>query len=98
MYGYSIPNMSSSTNSASTNRHFYIRTDPRPRTHCTGPCVTKSNPRDAIKCGIAHEGKFFVDKHLVFGAVNVTMVFQRISDASRFMLKCEKIQVYNYFN
>ena len=51
------------------------------------------DPGDAIKCGIAHEGHYYVDKHLVFGAMNGTMIFQRISDA---MLKCENIQVWTY--
>ena len=42
MYGYSIPNVSPSTNLAFMNHHFYIHRDPRLRTYCTEPCGTKS--------------------------------------------------------
>ena len=35
------------------------------------------DPRDAVKCGIQHEGLYYLDKFLVFGAVNGTMIFER---------------------
>ena len=39
------------------------------------------DPCDAIKCGFQLDGQYYVDKCLVFGAVNGTFIFQRISDA-----------------
>ena len=56
------------------------------------------DPRDAIKCGIKHMGQYYVDKRLVFGAVSGTMIFQRISDAVRFMLKERGVHVWNYID
>ena len=56
------------------------------------------DPRDAIKCGIQHEGQFYIDKRLVFGAVNGTMIFQRISDAVRFILAQSGLTVWNYID
>ena len=44
------------------------------------------DPRDAIKCGIQHNGQFFIDKALVFEAVMGTKIFQRISDAIAFIM------------
>ena len=44
------------------------------------------DPRDAIKCGFQQDGSYFIDKCLVFGSVNGTFIFQRISDAIRHML------------
>ena len=56
------------------------------------------DPRDAIKCGITFQNQFYVDKFLVFGAVNGTMIFQRISDAVRHMLRQEGMIVWNYID
>ena len=56
------------------------------------------DPRDAIKCGIQHEEAFYVDRRLVFGAVNGTMIFQRISDAVRFILREQGLSVWNYLD
>ena len=36
-----------------------------------------------------------MDKHLVFGATNGTMIFQRISDAIRHMLSIQNVTVWN---
>ena len=52
------------------------------------------DPLDAIKCGVQHENKFYIDKRLVFGAVNGTFIFQAISDAVRHMLREEQIYVF----
>ena len=51
--------------------------------------------RDAIKCGFQLDNKYYVDKCLVFGAVNGTAIFQRISDSIRFMLAKEGIVIWN---
>ena len=56
------------------------------------------DPRDAVKCGIQHEGQFYLDKFLVFGAVNGTMIFERISDAIRYVLGEQKVTVWNYID
>ena len=56
------------------------------------------DPRDAIKCGFQQEGSYFIDKCLVFGAVNSTFIFQRISDAIRHILAEEDILVWNYID
>ena len=56
------------------------------------------DPRDAIKCGIAFDGKYCVDKFLIFGAMNGTMIFQRISDAIRYILAQENMPVWNYID
>ena len=56
------------------------------------------DPRDAIKCGIQHQGAYYIDKRLVFGAVKGTMIFQRISDAVRFILKEQGLDVWNYID
>ena len=56
------------------------------------------DPGDTIKCGICHEGSYYVDKHLVFGAVNGTMIFQCISDAIRHMLSTQDVRVWNYID
>ena len=45
------------------------------------------DPGNAIKCGLEHDEQFYIDKQLVFGAVNGTMIFQRISDAIRYIYK-----------
>ena len=39
-----------------------------------------------------------MDKRLVFGAVNGTMIFQRISDAVRFILREQGLSVWNYID
>ena len=39
-----------------------------------------------------------MEKHLVFGAVNGTMIFQRISDAIRHMLMKQEVIVWNYID
>ena len=73
------------------------------------PCLIKADiarafrnilidPRDSIKCGIAHKGEYFVDRALVFGAVNGTMIFQRVSDAVKHILNKEGIEVQNYID
>ena len=36
---------------------------------------------DALKCVFFHEGAYYIDIQLVFGAVNGTMLFQRCSNA-----------------
>ena len=51
-----------------------------------------------MKCGIVHNGAYYIDSHLVFGAVNGTMIFQRISDAIRYMLAQDGIEVWNYID
>ena len=56
------------------------------------------DPKDAVKCGIQHNGQFYLDKFLVFGAVNGMMIFERISDAIRYMLGKQKVQVWNYID
>ena len=45
------------------------------------------DPRDAIKCGIQHEGQYYMDKTLVFGAVKVTMIFHLQCSALHFVSK-----------
>ena len=44
------------------------------------------------------QNQFCVDKFLVFGAVNGTMIFQRISDAIRHMLRQDDMVVWNYID
>ena len=56
------------------------------------------DPRDAIKCGIAHKGSYFIDKNLVFGAVMGTMFFQRISSAIKFILEQENTVIWSYID
>ena len=56
------------------------------------------DPRDAIKCGIVHRNTFFCDKRLVFGAVNGTLIFQRVSDGIRYILGQEGIRICNYID
>ena len=56
------------------------------------------DPRDAIKCGFQESGEYYVDKCLVFRAVNGTFIFQRISDAIRYMLAQDNIYVWNYID
>ena len=56
------------------------------------------DPRDAIKCGTRHRGNFYVDKNLVFGAVNGTLIFERISDAIVSIMRAEGAIVWNYID
>ena len=60
--------------------------------------IVPVDPHDAIKCGIQHNGKFYIDKRLVFGADNGTMIFQRISDAVWFTLAQGGLNVWNYID
>ena len=50
-------------------------------------------PRDAIKCGIQHEGQY-----IVFGAVNGTMIFQHISNAVCFIFAQSGLTIWNYID
>ena len=56
------------------------------------------DPGDALKLTMCHEGKFYVDRSLSFGAVHGTAIFQRITDAIRRILEYENIKVYNYID
>ena len=56
------------------------------------------DPGDALKLTMCHEGKFYVDRSLSFGAVHGTAIFQRITDVIRRILAHENIRVYNYID
>ena len=56
------------------------------------------DPRDDLKCGIQHVVQFYLDKFFVFGAVNGTIIFERISDAIRYMLKQQNIEAWNFID
>ena len=56
------------------------------------------DPGDSVKLAIQHQGKFYIDKSLAFGAANGTVIFQRISDAIRRILLNEEINVWNYID
>ena len=56
------------------------------------------DPVDAVKCGIVFEGKFYLDRALVFCAINGTMIFQRISDSIRYILANSNVEVCNYID
>ena len=45
------------------------------------------DPRDAIKCGVRQGNQYYIDRNLVLGAINVTLIFQRISDAIVHMMR-----------
>ena len=56
------------------------------------------DPGDAMKCGVQHQGGYYVDKSLVFGAINGTNIFQCVSDAIRYILAQENRHIYNYID
>ena len=56
------------------------------------------DPVDVMKLGICHEGKYYIDKSLAFGAVHGTAIFQRITDAIRNILRSEGIIIWNYID
>ena len=56
------------------------------------------DPADVMKLGICHEGKYYIDKSLAFGAVHGTAIFQRITDAIRNILRSEGIIIWNYID
>ena len=57
------------------------------------------DPRDAVKCGIQVGGSYYVDKSLVFGAVNGTLIIQRVSGAIVEIMKgTHKVDLWNYID
>ena len=48
---------------------------------------------NVMKCVLQHEGKFYIEKQLVFGTVDRTIIFQQISDSVRFILREKGISV-----
>ena len=53
------------------------------------------DPGDPLALGIIHCGDYYIDKWLAFGAVNVTAIFQHISDAICKILCNEGIVAWN---
>ena len=56
------------------------------------------DPRDAIKCGIQHENQYYIDKALVFGAINGTKIFERVSDVIVHIMSTKYVQIFNYID
>ena len=58
----------------------------------------KVNPGCVLKITMQHEGNFYIDRSLAFGAVHGTAIFQRITNSIRCILEEENIRVYNYID
>ena len=56
------------------------------------------DPADAIHLGIKWNNKFYIDKHLAFGAVHGTAIFERVSNFIRFIMAQHGFQVWNYID
>ena len=56
------------------------------------------NPADAIHLGIKWQDKYYIDKHLAFGAVHGTAIFERISNFICLILACHGFHVWNYID
>ena len=56
------------------------------------------DPGDAIKLGMQFEGKYYLDRSLVFGAINSTAISPRVTDAIRKILAHRGVRVWNYID
>ena len=56
------------------------------------------DPADAIHLGIKWNDNFYIDKHLAFGAVHGTSIFECISNFIHFILAQHGFQVWNYID
>ena len=56
------------------------------------------DPADAIHLGIKWNDRFYTDKHLAFGAVHGTAIFERVSNFICFILAQHGFQVWNYID
>ena len=56
------------------------------------------DPGDALHLGIYLRDQFYLDKNLAFGAVNGTVIFERITDLVRFIMTKKGYTVHNYID
>ena len=56
------------------------------------------DPADSIHLGIKWDNQFYIDKHLAFGAVHGTAIFERVSNFIRFIMAKHGFQVWNYID